>query len=143
MKISTKGRYALRMMIDLAQQRGGEYVALKDISERQQISVKYLEQIASLLSKAGQLRSSRGAQGGYQLAFRPEEYTAGEILRITEGSLEPVACLDDAVNQCARCNRCETLSFWEGLAKVIHDYVDGVTLRDLLERASPGDDYVI
>jgi Rrf2 family protein len=143
MKISTKGRYALRMMIDLGRHGGGEYVALKDISERQQISVKYLEQIVSLLSKAGFLRSSRGAQGGYQLAFRPEEYTAGAILRITEGSLQPVACLDDSVNQCPRHDHCETLPFWEGLSRVIRDYVDSVTLRDLMDQVSMGDDYVI
>ena len=132
MRISTKGRYALRLMIDLAQQRGDTLVSLKDVAERQTISVKYLEQIVGLLSKAGFLRSGRGPQGGYRLAKRPEEYTVGSILRLTEGNLAPVACLGDGENRCERSNRCPTLDFWTGLYAVINDYIDRFTLADLV-----------
>ena len=135
MKISTKGRYALRLMIDLAQHNTGEYIRLKDISKRQAISVKYLEQIISQLSKAGYLRSTRGPQGGYMLARQPREYTAGDILRITEGSLAPIDCLDDNAPVCDREQQCATLSFWKGLHKVIEEYVDSYTLEDLLQEA--------
>ncbi len=134
MKISTKGRYALRIMLDLAEHNTGEYISVKDISERQDITVKYLEQIISQLNKAGYLKSLRGNGGGYRLAKLPEEYNTGEILRTIEGSLAPVACIEDSPNQCHRCNKCLTLSFWEGLDKVIRDYVDNKTLADLLYR---------
>lgn len=142
MKISTKGRYALRMMIDLATHGGKEYVALKDIAARQDISKKYLEQIVPLLSKAELLRTNRGYQGGYALAKPPEQYTVGEILRVTEGSLSPVACLQYGENNCPRKADCITLPLWEGLYKTIMDYLDGITLRDIIEQ-SPGSDYVI
>ena len=118
MKISTRGRYALRFMIDLAQHDNGEYIALKDISKRQDISVKYLEQITSLLSKFGILVSVRGPQGGYKLAKSPAEYKIGDILRITEGNLAPVACLESDVNTCEKKDVCKTLFLWEGLSKV-------------------------
>jgi Rrf2 family protein len=131
MKISTKGRYALRMMVDLAQHNNEEWVSLKEISERQNVSVKYLEQIVSSLIRSGLLLSSRGPQGGYMLARKPEEYTAGEILREIEGSLVPVACMESEVNQCERYEYCTTIKFWEGLYKVITDYLDSVTLADL------------
>ena len=134
MKISTKGRYALRLMIDLAQNSHGEAVALRDISARQEISTKYLEQIVSTLSRAGLLKSSRGAQGGYRLTRQPEEYTVGEILRITEGELAPVACLDTDAEPCPRADDCLTLPFWKGMEKAIEDYVDHVTLKDLLSQ---------
>lgn len=137
MKISTKGRYALRLMLDLAAQPSGEPIALKDISSRQEISVKYLEQIVPLLSRAGFLRSVRGAQGGYRLSKSPEEYTVGDILRVTEGSLAPIACLEDDTNNCPRREACPTLPFWEGLYQTINDYVDRVTLADLLEQSGP------
>ena len=134
MKISTKGRYALRMMLDLAAHQGGGYVALKDIAQRQEISKKYLEQIVPMLSKSDILRTTRGYQGGYRLARRPEDYTARDILRLTEGSLAPVACLDCEVNTCPRSANCPTLPLWQGLDRVIEDYLAGVTLQDLIDR---------
>ncbi len=133
MKISTKGRYALRLMIDVAQHDENGNVSIKDISARQEISIKYLEQIVSTLCKIGYLKSTRGAQGGYRLTKNPAEYTIGDILRVTEGPLSPIACLDDEPNQCPRCEECVTLDFWKGLYKVINEYVDSVTLADLLE----------
>ena len=122
MKISTKGRYALRLMIDLAQHDAGGYIPLRDISKRQQISAKYLEQIVVQLSRAGFVISTRGAQGGYQLARHPSEYTVGDILRITEGSLAPVACLEHEPVDCPRVDECITLSFWRGLYDAINNY---------------------
>ncbi len=133
MKISTKGRYALRLMIDVAEHSNGNYVSLKDIATRQELSTKYLEQIVGQLSKAGFLKSSRGAQGGYQLARSPEEYTVGDILRLTEGNLAPVSCLQDDENQCQRCEGCATLDFWTGLYRVINQYIDRFTLADLVK----------
>lgn len=145
MKISTKGRYALRLMLDLAEHNTGEYITIKSIAARQEISDKYLEQIITQLSKAGYVRSTRGAQGGYRLAMAPEEYTVGMILRLIEGSLAPVACLDDDVNQCTRANECATLEVWTKLNDAINNVVDNVTLADLLERqySLTGNDYVI
>lgn len=139
MKISAKGRYALRLMVDLALHDSGGYIALRDVSRRQNISVKYLEQIVGILQKAGFLRSVRGPQGGYRLARRPEEYTAGEILRLMEGSLAPVACLEDDPNLCPRYAVCSTIHFWEGFSRQINDYVDSKTLRDLMEETAPTD----
>lgn len=135
MKISTRGRYALRFMIDLAQHDSTEYTALKDISERQEISIKYLEQITSLLSKFGLLQSVRGPQGGYKLAKKPAEYTVGEILRITEGDLSPVACLAQTENTCPKRKDCPTLDLWSGLNKVINGYLNSKTLEDLVDSA--------
>ncbi|MBO5692225.1 MAG: Rrf2 family transcriptional regulator [Spirochaetaceae bacterium] len=134
MKISTRGRYALRFMIDLAIHSQNQYIALKDISARQEISVKYLEQIASLLSKHGLLTSIRGQQGGYKLSRSPEKYSVGEILRLTEGPLAPVACLENPDMPCERLGVCKTLPFWKGLYKVIEDYVDKFTLEDLVNQ---------
>ena len=134
MKISTKGRYALRIMIDLAEHDDGSYIRLKEISERQAITLKYLEQIMPLLTKTGYVRSYRGNNGGYQLARKPEEYTVGEILRTTEGSLAPIPCIEDNPNRCPRSERCATLSFWEGMWNVINEYVDSVTLADLVKK---------
>lgn len=139
MKISTKGRYALRLMIDLAEHDTGGYVPLRDISKRQEISAKYLEQIVVQLSRAGFVRSTRGAQGGYQLAKAPAEYTVGDILRITEGSLAPVACLDHEPLECARAAECVTLDFWRGLYEVVNHYVDQTTLEDLVNRGRAPD----
>lgn len=140
MKVSTKGRYALRIMIDLAEHENGEYIRLKDISARQGITLKYMEQIMPLLTKAGYVRSYRGNNGGYMLAKAAGEYTAGDIIRTTEGSLAPVACLDDQPNRCDRKEQCATLTFWKGLWDVINEYVDSVTLEDLIKqhRAMPG-----
>lgn len=135
MKISTRGRYALRTMIDIAVNSESEKnITIKEISKRQDISVKYLEQIVNTLSKARLLRSVRGAQGGYRLSRRPEEYTAGEILRLAEGGISPVECLEGDENLCPRRGHCPTLGFWEGLDKVVRDYVDSVTLADLAQR---------
>lgn len=131
MKISTRGRYALRFMVDLTLQDTEQYVTLKEISSRQEISIKYLEQIASLLSKYGLLISTRGQQGGYKLAKTPADYTVGEILRITEGSLAPVACLDTPTNSCPRQGLCKTLPFWQGLYDTINGYLDKMSLEQL------------
>lgn len=133
MKVSTKGRYALRIMIDLAEHGSGEYMRLKDISERQGITLKYLEQIMPMLTKAGYVKSCRGNNGGYLLSKRPEEYIVGDILRAAEGNLEPIPCLADTPNQCERYEHCKTLAFWDGLSKVINDYIDKYTLADLIK----------
>lgn len=143
MKVSTKGRYAMRMLIDLAQHSAEGYVALKDVAERQGISKKYLEQIVPLLNKAELLRTNRGYQGGYALAKAPEKYTVGEILRVTEGSLAPVACLQYAENDCVRKADCATLPIWEGLYKTVTDYLDGITLADIVGKLNGGGDYCI
>lgn len=135
MKISTKGRYALRMMVDIALYDTGEYISLREVASRQSISVKYMEQIVSQLTKAGFLLSVRGPQGGYKLARRPEEYTVGEILRVTEGSLAPVVCLDTPVNTCIQAPQCPTLEFWEGLYRHTTQYLNNITLHNLVERA--------
>ena len=138
MKISTKGRYALRMLLDLAEHQEDGFIALKDIAERQHISKKYLEQIIPVLNKSDILLANRGYQGGYRLAKSPEHYTVGDILRLTEGSLAPVAC-------CERSNDCLTLPVWKGLYKAITDYLDSITLRDILNSNSAmiANDYVI
>ena len=134
MKVSTKGRYALRMLLDLAEHKEEGYIPLKDIAKRQNISKQYLEQIISIINSSGALRANRGKQGGYMLAKEPSAYTVGQILRITEGNLAPIACLEDKVNQCERAKSCRTLSMWKGLNKVITEYLDGITLQNLLEK---------
>lgn len=134
MKISTKGRYAVRVMLDLALHNTGEYIKVKQIAARQEISEKYLEQIISVLNKAGYVKSARGAQGGYRIAGEPKNYTVGMVLRLTEGSLCPVACLEDEVNECARCDTCETLGVWKKLNDAINNVVDNVTIADLAEK---------
>lgn len=138
MKVSTKGRYALRLMIDLGRNDTGEFISLKDISRRQEISIKYLEQIINLLSKAGFLVSLRGPNGGYKLAKPPKEYTVGSILRITEGNLAPVSCLENEPNRCERMSACATVDFWSGLYTLINEYVDSVTLDELVEKDIEG-----
>ncbi|MGI6229071.1 MAG: RrF2 family transcriptional regulator [Christensenellales bacterium] len=145
MKISTKGRYALRLMLDIAQNSKGEYVRLKDISERQEISEKYLEQITATLAKMGLIKGVRGAQGGYKLVKSPSDYTLGSILRATEGNLAPVACLDGEENLCPRKDKCVTLNFWKEFGKVINDFIDSKTLQDLIDENSDieGNDYII
>ncbi|GAB5082431.1 Rrf2 family transcriptional regulator [Hominimerdicola sp. 21CYCFAH17_S] len=144
MKISTKGRYALRLMLDLAMHDDGSYIPIKDIAKRQSISDKYLEQIISILGRAGYVKSVRGAGGGYKLAHPLKSYTVGMVLRLTEGSLAPVACLDDNVNTCERRNECATLMVWEKLYEAINGVVDSITLEDLAEyQRSLASDYVI
>ena len=132
MMISTKGRYALRLMTDVAVHGGEELVSLKDVAARQGISMKYLEQIAGLLGKAGLLRSGRGAQGGYRLAKTPQEYTLGSILRLTEGNLAPVACLEAGAAPCQQRDTCPTRSLWCELGRRVNEYLDSVTLADLM-----------
>lgn len=136
MKISTKGRYALRMLLDLAEHRNEQYVTLKEIAERQNISKQYLEQIVAILNSSNILRSTRGKKGGYMLAKEPSQCSIAWILRITEGSLAPIACLEDDTNQCERAEYCKTLPMWKGLNKVITDYLESVTLEDLMQQSS-------
>ena len=132
MKVSTKGRYALRLMLDLALEED-KMVKLKDVAARQEISVKYLEQIISVLQKCGYVKSMRGPGGGYTLAKKPVEYTVGMILRQIEGSLAPVSCLEEEENSCSRSRSCVTLRLWQMLYDAINGVVDQVTLGDLVE----------
>ena len=145
MKISTKGRYALRTMIDLAQHGTEGLVPLKDVAARQDLSQKYLEQIVTQLSKAGLVKGVRGPQGGYRLAREPKDYNIAEILLLVEGSLAPVECLETDVNTCEHCASCATVDMWAGLYKVVNDYLEGVTLKDMVDRANEaaGNDYII
>lgn len=145
MKISTKGRYALRMLLELALRQEEGYIALKDIAENQSISKKYLEQIVPLLSRAGLLKTNRGYQGGYMLSKSPDAYTVGEILRVTEGNLAPIPCLEHQKNECTRADKCMTLYIWEGLYKKITDYIDSITLQDIIDHNAElhGNDYCI
>ena len=145
MKISTKGRYALRMLVDLAEHANCGFIALKDIAERQNISKKYLEQIIPIFNKSDILKTTRGSQGGYMLARSPDKYTVGEILRLTEGNLAPVECLTQEPAGCERSAECPTLPVWQGLYRVISEYLDGITLQDILDqqRERYSNDYVI
>ena len=137
MKISTKGRYALRMMVDIAEHQKDGYVTLKDVALRQDISKKYLEQIALHISQAGMLRAVRGYQGGYMLARPSSEYTVHAILQVVEGSMVPVTCLEQHPNACPRCGFCKTLPMWEGLERLISGYLTGITLEDIVEVRIP------
>lgn len=144
MKISTKGRYALRLMLDLAMNNTGEMVRIKEIAQRQHISEKYLEQIISILKRAGFVKSFRGSQGGYQLAKSPQEYTVGMILRLTEGSMAVVSCLEDEENQCQRAGNCVSLRLWTMIDKAVSEVIDHVTLQDLVEwEMENADNYMI
>lgn len=144
MKISTKGRYALRLMIDIGLNCKETPVRMKDVAARQEISIKYLEQIVSILVKAGYVKSIRGPQGGYRLTKPAKEYTVGMILRLTEGSLAPVECLDGEVNECSRAEACVTLRIWKELDEAIRQVVDKYTLKDLMEwHLDSGSDYII
>ena len=143
MLISTKGRYALRIMIDLAEHQSEGHIPLKDTARRQEISEKYLEGIIKLLVRNKFLSGVRGKGGGYRLTKAPEQYTVGSILRVTEGSLSPVSCLDEWQEPCPKRSACRTLPMWEGLNKLINEYLDSYTLADLMRPDEPGDDYVI
>lgn len=143
MLISTKGRYALRVLIDLAEHQTEGYVPLKEVAERQEISEKYLESILKILVKNRVLTGLRGKGGGYRLTKAPELFTVGSILRLTEDSLAPVACLEQTGAACPKMSDCRTLSLWQGLDKVISDYLDNITLLDLIQAAPSGDNYVI
>lgn len=144
MKISTKGRYALRMLYDLALHQEEGFVSLKDIAERQNISKKYLEQIVPLLNRSGLLKTNRGNHGGYMLSLKPSECSVGAVLRATEGSLAPVACLEFEPNECPRASECSTLFVWEGLYAAVTDYLNGITLQDIIDKNVSGSgDYCI
>ncbi len=145
MKISTKGRYALRMLADLAVNQSKGYVSLKDIAERQNISKKYLEQIVPLLNKSGIIKANRGNKGGYMIAGKASDLTVGTVLRATEGSLAPVACLEYEPNECERINECTTIDIWKGLYKLISEYLDGITIQDIVDKSKSlnGDHYCI
>lgn len=143
MKISTKGRYALRMLIDIAKNQGDGFVALKDIANRQGISKKYLEQIVAIVNKPDIIKTNRGYQGGYRLARKASEYTVGDILRLTEGGVAPVACLDYSPIQCERADQCETLYVWQGLYDAINQYLDSITIQDIIDKNTRQVDFVI
>ncbi len=132
MLVSTKGRYALRVMLELAQTEKESYLSLPVIAKKQDISEKYLESIVSVLVKGGMVEGMRGKGGGYRLSRPLRDYSVGEILRLTEGSLAPVSCLEGGENCCPRACKCETLSMWENLEALINDYLDGVSLEDLV-----------
>lgn len=143
MLISTKGRYALRVMIDLAEHPSDGFVPLKVIAERQELSEKYLESIIKQLVKAGLLNGLRGKGGGYRLTRAPEEYTVGSILRLTEDSLAPVSCMEEDAGGCPRAMECRTLPVWQGLDKVINDYLGRITLADLIQPGAAGERYTV
>ena len=143
MLVSTKGRYALRVMIDLAEHQADGFIPLKVIAESQEISEKYLENIIKLLVRAKLLAGVRGKGGGYRLAKAPEQYTVESILRITEDSMAPVSCLDANADACSRSAECRTLPMWRGLDKLITEYLENITLADLMHNDPGGYDYVI
>ena len=145
MKISTKGRYALRFLLDLAEHQQAGYISLNEIAKRQDISKKYLEQIIPIFNKTDVLRANRGSQGGYMLAKSPDKYTVGDILRCTEGSLAPVDCAEQDPVECERSAECVMLPVWQGLSRVINEYLDSITLQDIIDRSSgsAGNDYCI
>lgn len=134
MRISTRGRYALRMLLDLAERRDDGYVSLKEVAARQNISKKYLEQISAIFTRSGVLLTNRGVQGGYRLADTPDRYTVGTILRMTEGSLSPLVCAEQETAECERSGMCAMLPVWQGLTRVISEYLDGITLQDILDQ---------
>lgn len=143
MMVSTKGRYALRILVDLAEHQTGAYIPLKEIAERQDISEKYLESILKILVKNRLLQGLRGKGGGYLLSKKPEDITVGSVLRMTEGTLAPVTCLEENAEQCPRMAECRILSLWKNLDQVINQYLDSVTLADLMQPQEAGNDYVI
>ena len=143
MIVSTKGRYALRVMIDLAEHRSEKYVPLKEVAARQEISLKYIERIMPSLKAAGLVDSVHGIGGGYRLTRDPDRYTLWEILRLAEGDMAPVSCLSPGAPPCPRAAECRTLAMWQGLDRLIHDYFEKITLADLMRSDSGGYDYVI
>lgn len=133
MKVSTKGRYSLRVLLDLAQHVEDGYIPLKTIADRQGISKRYLDQIMILLNRSDYLKTTRGAQGGYKLAKAPDQYTLGDILRLTEGGFAPISCLEDGGAECERYNGCMARRAWQGLEKVMANYLDNLTLQNILD----------
>lgn len=134
MLISTRGRYALRVLIDLAEQNAEDFIPLKEISARQNLSQKYSESIMTMLSKAGMIEGIHGKGGGYRLCRKPEEYKIGEVLRLTEGTLAPVSCLECGAAPCERADECRTLPMWIKLDEMINGYLDGVSIADLMKQ---------
>lgn len=143
MKISTKGRYALRLMIEIGRKEEGQLTTLREVAERQNISMKYLEQLVGHLTRAKLIIGHRGIHGGYSLARSAEDITAGDILRASEGGTAPVACLEDEAPECPRRPTCDTIDFWEGLDNVIEGYVDSVTLADLVRQNKASSDRLV
>ncbi|MGN0617724.1 MAG: RrF2 family transcriptional regulator [Ruminiclostridium sp.] len=142
MMISTRGRYALRVLIDLAEHNDGKYIPMRDVAKRQELSLKYLEQILPVMTKNKLVIGVHGKGGGYKLSRTPDEYTVGEILRLTEGNLAPVACLEQDAEPCERAAECRTLEMWTGFFKMTNDYFDNITIADLMKTES-ADNYVI
>lgn len=142
MMISTRGRYALRVMIDLAEHDDGGYIPMKDVAKRQELSLKYLEQITPVLKKHKLIIGVHGKGGGYRLSRKPDEYTVGEILRLTEGNLAPVSCLECGAEPCQRAVSCKTLEMWKGFFKLTNEYFDNITIYDLM-KTKVENDYVI
>ena len=140
--ISTKGRYAVRVMVDLAEHRNGAYIPMKEVAGRQEISLKYLEKIIPSLVQSGLIKGTHGKGGGYMLTREPEDYKVSEILLLTEGDLAPVACLQENAPICERAPECRTLPMWKKFNKLINDYFDGITLKDLMQTEA-GNDWVI
>ena len=145
MKVSTKARYSLRILLDMAQHRQDGYIPLKTIAERQCISKRYLDQIMMLLNRTGYLKTTRGAQGGYKLAKAPDQYTLGDILRLTEGGFAPLACLENGGQACERYDRCIARKAWRGLEEAMANYLDNLTLQDILDQygGTPPPDFSI
>lgn len=143
MMISTRGRYALRVLIDLAEHSDGAYVPMKDVAERQDISLKYIEKIMPALTAGNLVEGMHGKGGGYKLNRRPEDYSVGEILRLTEGTLAPVRCLEEDAEVCPRCAECRTLPMWKKVDELVSGYLDSVSLYDLMKRDADGNEYVI
>lgn len=142
MMISTRGRYALRVMIDLAEHNDGKYIPMKEVAERQELSLKYLERILPMLTKSRLIIGVHGKGGGYRLGRSPENCTVGEILRLTEGNLAPVSCLECGAEPCSRISECRTLEMWQGFFKLTNEYFDNITIADLM-RKDQGNDYII
>lgn len=142
MLVSTRGRYAIRVMIDLAEHMNGKYIPMKEIADRQDVSLKYMTKIMQALTKSGILDGQHGKGGGYKLNRDPEEYRVGDILRLTEGTLAPVACIDETDCKCDRSFECRTRPMWNELDKLISEYLDGITIADLME-GNTADNYVI
>lgn len=140
--ISTRGRYALRVMIDLAEHGGGDFVPMKEVAARQEISLKYIERIMPLLTKENLVEGQHGKGGGYRLCRPPEDYSVGEILRITEGELAPVACLERGAKPCPRAAECRTLPMWQKYYAMTNEFFDGISIADLMKNGASYD-YVI
>ncbi len=142
MMISTRGRYALRVLIDLAEHKNGSYIPMKEVAERQEISLKYLERILPLLTKSGYVEGVHGKGGGYRLKKGPEDIRVGNVLRLTEGELAPVACLAENADPCERAHECRTLDMWRRFYNLTNDFFDGITIADLMKRDTESE-YVI